>query len=363
MASKRQPRKDARSGEPRPATLADVARRAGVVSMTASRAINGSGYVSEEVRARVLKIARELNYRPNVLARKLRGRDLRAVGVLIPDIANPFSSELVKGMTEVLEANGYTTFLSTANRSVRQEEAGLLAFIDHRVDGILVATVGTQLGDDVLARIAAQGVPIVTVGRSIESVPIDHVTADHFRGAYEVTRHLIRLGHKRIGFIGVAPEHTGSLHRFAGYAAALAEAGIQQRVEYVVGPESGPAFSTEEDGFTGMLRLAKIRHHPTAVFARNDFTAIGAMRAVHELGLSVPDDIAIAGFDNIPLSAFTIPPLTTVEQPIAEQGRRAAQFLVDRMEHRVKEASRQVCLECRLIVRQSTDPSAAISRP
>jgi DNA-binding LacI/PurR family transcriptional regulator len=341
------------------ATLAEVARLAGVVPMTASRAINGSGYVSDAVRQRVLQVARELNYRPNILARKLRGQELRAVGILLPDIANPFSAQLVAGMKEILELNGYTAFIATANRNVAEEQSGLVAFLDHGVDGILVATIGTQLGDDALGEVVEQGVPIVTVGRPVQQAKIDCVTADHYKGTYEVVTHLIHLGHKRIGFIGVALKDSNQLRRFHGYAAALKDAGIALREDYVVGPEGGPAFSTQEDGYDGIVRLSRVKRPPTAVFARNDYTAIGALGAAHEMGLKVPDDIAIAGFDNIPLSNFTIPPLTTVEQPIAEQGRHAAYFLLDRIEKRVRSERREVCLPCRLIVRQSTDPSVA----
>jgi DNA-binding LacI/PurR family transcriptional regulator len=346
----------------KPATLSEVARLAGVVPMTASRAINSTGYVSDQVRHRVLLAARKLNYRPNVFARKLRGHELRAVGILLPDIANPFSAQLVAGMKEILELNGYSAFIATANRSALEEKAGLIAFIDHRVDGILVATIGTQLGDDVLGEVVEHGVPVVTVGRPIQHAGIDCVTADHYKGTYEAVSHLIGLGHKRIGFIGVSPRDSKQLRRFHGYAAALKDAGLVLREEYIIGPESGPAFSTQEDGYEGMLRLAQLKRRPTAVFARNDYTAIGALGAAHEMGLAVPGDISIAGFDNIPLSRFTIPPLTTVEQPIVEQGRRAAQFLLDRVENRVRQDRREITLPCRLVIRQSTDPSVAIRK-
>lgn len=343
----------------KPATLADVARLAGVVPMTASRAINSSGYVGQEVRARVLKAARKLHYRPNILARTLRGQGLQAVGVMLADISNPFSAELVEGMQSVLVPAGYALFLATAHRSIDQEKANLLAFADHRVDGILVATRGTQIGNQTIAQIAGRGVPIVTVGRPVEHSKVDCVTADHGKGALEAVNHLIGLGHSRIAFLGIAPEDSSRLRRFQGYAEALAAAGIPLREEYIVGPESGPAYATQEDGFAGMMRLAALPQRPTAIFARNDYTAIGALRAAHQLGIAVPRDLALAGFDNIPLSAYTTPPLTTVEQPIAEQGRSAARFLLDRIAGKATKRRREICLECRLVVRQSTDPNAA----
>jgi DNA-binding LacI/PurR family transcriptional regulator len=135
-------------------------------------------------------------------------------------------------------------------------------------------------------------------------------------------------------------------------------AGLLTPSEYTVGPEGTPAFATQQDGYEGMLRLAGLRLPPTAVFARNDFAAIGAMHAARTLGISIPGDLAIAGFDNIPLAAFTAPPLTTVEQPIARQGTEAAQFLLERMRGDVRR-SRTSVMECRLIVRESTDPRAS----
>lgn len=343
----------------RPATLADVARVAGVVAMTASRAINSSGYVSDDVRKRVLKAARQLGYRPNVLARQLKSHRLNAIGILLPDIANPFSTALVEGVNQVFDQAGYTTFIATTSRSVDREKASLQAFVDHRVDGLIVATRGTKIGDAALRRLARQNIPLVTIGRPVQLACVDSVTADHAQGAYDVVKHLLALGHRRIGFIGIAPEDGKTLRRYGGYVAALREAGIEPLSEYTVGPLGAPAFATQEDGYQGMMRLAALKRPPTAVFARNDFAAIGAMRAAHKLGLAVPRDVAIAGFDNIPLTTFTTPPLTTVEQPIIKQGIVAAKYLLDRITGDQSSPRRTTCMGCTLIVRESTDPHAA----
>lgn len=346
----------------RPATLADVARLAGVVAMTASRALNQTGYVSDEVRKRVLKAAAKLDYRPNMVARQLKSQRLSAIGILLPDIANPFSAEIVNGVKQVFDEAGYSAFIALSNRSVEQETASLRAFADHRVDGLIVATRGTKMGDEVLTDFARHRIPVVTIGRPVKITGMDSVTADHWRGAFDAVNHLIRLGHTRIGFIGISPADRFSLRRYQGYAAALEQAGIEPVPDYTVGPPEAPAFATQEDGFEGMMRLAKLRRSPTAVFARNDFAAIGALRAAHKLGLRVPGDVAIAGFDNIPLAAFTSPPLTTVEQPIAEQGSAAAKFLLDRIEKRYTDSARRICMPCRLIVREST-AADLISQP
>jgi LacI family transcriptional regulator len=338
----------------RPATLVDVARAAGVVAMTASRAINQSGYVSAEVRQRVLEAVKKLNYRPNLVARQLRVRHLNAIGILLPDIANPFSAELVNGVKQIFDEAGYTIFIATTSASIHQEKASLRAFVDHRVDGLIVATRGTKMGDEVLRNIARSGIPTVTIGRPVKLASVDCVTANHWQGAFDAVSHLISIGHRDIGFIGISPEDRLSLRRYRGYAAALEQAGLEVRNEYTVGPPNAPAFATQEDGFAGMVNLAQLRRPPSAVFARNDFTAIGAMRAAHTLGMHVPNDVAIAGFDNIPLAAFTTPPLTTVAQPITEQGAAAAKFLLDRITTAKSRASKTISLECKLIVRGST---------
>jgi DNA-binding LacI/PurR family transcriptional regulator len=345
----------AASGRKKPSTLADVARAAGVVAMTASRAINRTGYVSGDVRERVLKAAKQLNYRPNMLARSLKGQRLNAIGIMLPDIANPFAAELVQGVNSVLLEAGYTAFIALAGGGVEQEKAGLQSFVDHRVDGLLVATRGTLMGDEVIRELGAHGIPIVTVGRPVKSATVDCVSADHWQGAFDVTTHLIGRGHSRIGFIGIAPDDALSLRRYLGYKAALEAAGIAVRAEYTVGPASAPAFATQEDGYEGMVRLAQLKRPPTAVFARNDFAAMGALRAAHTLGMDVPGQMAVAGFDHIPLSAYTTPPLTTVKQSITEQGQMAARLLVGRIEGSIKGPRQLHTLPCEVVVRGSTD--------
>jgi DNA-binding LacI/PurR family transcriptional regulator len=331
-----------------------VAREAGVVAMTASRAINRSGYVSEDVRKRVLKAVEKLQYRPNVLARQLKGRRLNAMGVMLPDIANPFSSVLLDGIKDVLDAAGYTAFLATGGRGVEQERAGLESFVDHRVDGLIVATRGTSIGDKALRELATQGIPIVTIGRPMPGVRVDCIAADHYQGAFDAVTHLVKLGHRRVGFIGISPADAHTLRRHQGYTAALEAARVPVREQYTCGPAQAPSFATQEDGFESMTRLMKLKDRPTAVFARNDFAAIGALRAAHAMGLRVPEDVAVAGFDDIPIAAYTTPPLTTVRQPIREQGRLAAEFLLERAEGKRRGEFRTQVMSCELVVREST---------
>jgi DNA-binding LacI/PurR family transcriptional regulator len=348
-------KKTARENQRHP-TLVDIAALAHVAPMTVSRVINGSGYVSAEMREKVQRVIDKLEYHPNALARGLKSQRSHVIGILVPDILNPFAAELAGSIQETMLERGYTAFLSTTEQSTRREQAALSAFFDHRVAGIAVATVDTPAGSEALERFTRRGMPIVVVGRNAAPAGIDRVTADHWKGAYQAVEHLIALGHKRIAYIGGSPRTAGRLRRFHGFLEAMRAHGLSVPEELIAGPnhESGPGYSKQADGYEAMKHLLELPHPPTAIFARNDFTALGAMSAARDHGVAIPADVAIVGFDNVPQSAFTAPPLTTVAQPTAEQGREAAMMLLDRIEGRADRGQREVCLECRLIVRGST---------
>jgi LacI family transcriptional regulator len=337
-------------------TLVDIAALANVAPMTVSRVINGSGYVSTEMREKVQRVIDKLEYHPNALARGLKSQRSNVIGILVPDILNPFAAELAGSIQETMLERGYMSFLSTTEQSSKREQAALSAFFDHRVAGIAVATVDTAAGNEALERFTRRGMPIVVVGRNAAPAGIDRVTADHWKGAYQAVEHLIALGHKRIAYIGGSPKTAGRLRRFHGFLEAMRRHGLSVPEELIAGPdyESGPGFSKQADGYEAMKQLLSLPHPPTAVFARNDFTALGAMSAARGRGVAIPGDVAIVGFDNVPQSAFTTPPLTTVAQPTQEQGREAATMLLDRIEGRAERGPREVCLECRLIIRGST---------
>ena len=345
-------------------TVVDIARRAGVAPMSVSRVINGSGYVSDAMRVKVLKAVRELDYHPNGLARSLKSQRTRVIGIVLPDIANPFAAQLVSGIQEVLMARGYNSFLCISERSTEREEAGLRALFDHRVDGVIVATRETKGGNELLARLKGRDLPMVVVGREFRHREVDRVTADHEKGAHEAVKYLINAGHRRIGFVGVTSANGAGLHRFQGYLQALRDYGIAVEEALIVGPEAlnGPGYSTQQDGYQGMQRLLALAKRPTAVFARNDFTAIGALCAIHDAGLNAPDDFSVVGFDDVPLAAYSSPPLTTVNQPTVEQGRQAATLLLERIEGDRHRARREIVLNCHLIVRQSTGQRRALRR-
>ncbi|MBI4476194.1 MAG: substrate-binding domain-containing protein, partial [Acidobacteria bacterium] len=254
-------------------------------------------------------------------------------------------------------ARGYATFIGTAADDPASEVAIIEAFHRQRVAGLVVATLATDQSDDLLTRLAAHRLPLLLVGRKLDDPHVDSVLANYRRGGLLATEHLIDLGHRRMAFIGAQVSDADRVGRLRGYLDALERAGLPIRPEYIVGPSrsASPRYSTQLTGYECAQRLLRLPSRPTAIFARNDYTAIGALQALQEAGLKAPDDISVAGFDNVPLAAVMAPALTTVSQPTEEEGRLAAEFLLARIERPGDEMQkRQLVLECNLIVRAST---------
>ena len=347
-----------RPNKKRQVTLADIAASAGVATMTVSRVVNQSGYVHPDTRDKVLQVVRGMNYRRNHLARALKRQRTDTVGLVLGDIANPYAAELARAVRERMAEKGFTLFICVSEHSPKEDVAAFESLTDHRVDGVIVATRASKLGNDRLAQMIEMGIPVTLLGREFRHPAVDFVGADHLKGGYEATTHLIKLGHKRIGFIGVSLTNSLGLKRFQGYVDALREHGLPVEEKLIVGrqegPDQAPGYSTEEMGYEGMKKLLSRRVRPTAIFARNDFTAIGAIGAIQEAGLRIPDDIAIVGYDDVPLARHITPKLTTVRQPTREQGHLAAEFLLRRIEHDALAPREEKILECELVVREST---------
>ena len=326
--------------------------------MTVSRVINESGYVNAATRERVRRVAREMNYRRNGLARGLKRQRTETIGLVLGDIANPFAAELSRGVREILEQRGYTLFICISEHSAKEDVQAFDSLADHRVDGVIVATRASRLGNERLQELIDAGIPVSLIGRDFRHPHADLVTADNLKGGYEATTHLIKLGHRRIGFIGVSLTKSVGLRRFQGYLEALNEHGLPIDEKLIVGNRDGndqmPGYSTEEMGHDGMTKLLSMKKRPTAIFARNDFTAVGALNAIQQAGLSVPRDVGVVGYDDIPLASHTSPPLTTVRQPTREQGRVAAEFLLRRIEDGHDRPRAEQVFDCQLVVREST---------
>ena len=326
--------------------------------MTVSRVVNGKGYVSDETRALVLKAVAEMNYRPNGLARNLKRQRTETVGLVLGDISNPYSTEIANAVREALTARGFTLFICISEHSAKEDIAAFDSLVDHNVDGIIVATRSNKEGNKRLESIVERNVPVVVVGRDFHHELVDSISADNFKGGFEATQHLIDLGHKRIAFIGASYENRNNLKRLQGYLSALTEHGLPVEERLITGRNETinevPGYSTEKIGYEGMKRLLSLPKRPTAVFARNDFTAVGAMTAIKEAGLAIPKEMAVVGFDDTPLALHTLPPLTTVRQPMRLQGQLAAELLLRRISAQDPVRTEKRILECELIVRQST---------
>lgn len=330
----------------------------GVAPMTVSRVVNGTGYVSEDTRQRVMAAIKEMNYRPNGLARNLKRQRTETVGLIIGDISNPYSTELANAVRATVSTHGYSLFICISEHSAKEDITAIDSLADHNVDGIIVATRSNIGGDERLKDIADSSLPLVVVGRDFKHDLVDSVAADNFTGGFEATQHLIDLGHKRIAFIGAGFENRGSLKRLQGYLSALVKHELPVDERLITGRKESlsdvPGYSTEKIGYEGMKRLLSLPNRPTAVFARNDFTAMGAMTAIKEAGLSIPQDIAIVGFDDTPLAIHTLPPLTTVRQPMRLQGQIAADLLLRRISGNDNIDTETRTFDCELIVREST---------
>ena len=342
----------------RQVTLSDIAATLGVAPMTVSRVVNRNGYVSEETRERVLQAVKAMNYRPNGVARNLKRQRTETVGLVLGDISNPYSAELANAVREKLWSSGYNLFICISEHSASEDITAFESLVDHNVDGIIVATRSNEEGDERLRDIVESHMPVVVIGRDFQYDGVDHVSADNLTGGFEATQHLIDLGHRRIGFIGADIKNRGSLKRLQGYLNALETHDIEVDERLITGRKEAisgiPGYSTEKMGYEGMKRLLSLPNPPTAVFARNDFTAIGAMTAIKEAGLSIPKDIAIVGFDDIPMATHTTPALTTVRQPMRMQGEIAAEMLLRRIREDESSKRQERILNCELIIREST---------
>ncbi len=311
------------------ANIKDVAKQAGVSPSTVSRVIANSTRISEGTRQRVRTVMKELNYHPNAIARSLVKQSAQAIGLLIPStidqfFSNPFFPEVLRGITQVAQNAGYDLFLSTALHGLNDIERLEHMVRGKQVDGVILLT--ARISDPLLVVLTENHIPAVLIGRPAVPTTISWVNNDNRQAAYDATNHLLRLGHKRIGFIGGASDLVVTMDRLSGYASALEDAGISFDPRLVISEDF-----LEEGGYTGMMRLLAIPERPGAVIASDDVLAFGAMRAAGELGYLIPDDLAIVGFNDIPLAKLSNPPLTTMNVHIFELGQQSAQMLLAQM--------------------------------
>jgi len=301
-------------------TLAQVAREAGVSSSTVSRILNGTAQVSPEKRQAVERALAQLNYKPNVLARGLASGKTMSIGVLTQDISSPFYGDMLRGVEQGLAGSGYLPIFADGHWRPEEETVAIDVLLGRKVDALIV--LGGAVSESRLAQVS-QALPLIVFGRSIDGMEDRCLRLDNERAAYEVTRHLIEFGHRRVAHIAGPSAHRDARDRRAGYEAALREAGLDVVPELVLEGDF-----LEPSGFLAATRLLEGREVFTAIFAANDQMAYGARLALHRKGVRVPDDISLVGFDDLPLSTYTTPPLTTVRQPTFQLGVTVAKAIL-----------------------------------
>ncbi|RKX80172.1 MAG: LacI family transcriptional regulator [Spirochaetes bacterium] len=332
-------------------TIKDVARLANVSYSTVSRALANRPGVNEATRCKIIRAAEELNYRPNAIARGLvRGQTL-SMGLIIPDITNPFFPEVHRGIEDGARESGYSVFLCNTNWERERETHYINLLIEKRVDGIIIAPISDTV--DKIEEELKSNIPVVYVSNLPPKTDRSCVAIDNIRGGFLATKHLIESGYREIGFIG-APEGSFSIdQRLEGYKLAFRKYGMKLDQRFICFGDF-----KRETGYRIIKRMIEEGIYPRAIFAENDLMALGVLQGVKESGLSVPGDIAVVGFDDIPFASFPEVQLTTIRQPKYEMGKMAVQLLLNDIRAsnnglRKELSCRKIILEPELIVRKT----------
>lgn len=327
------------------ATIKDVAREADVSVATVSRVFNDSGPVSASTRQRIQEVAARLRYSPHGVARSLITSKTSTIGVLLPDLYGEFFSEVIRGMDQTAQASGYHLLVSSSHDAKEEIEAALRA-MRGRVDGLIVMSPHLD-APSLVANVPAT-LPIVLLNCAVTGNGYDALTIENRRGAHAMVQHLLGLGHRAIAIITGAGGNHDAAERLRGYEQAMREAAIAIPNDWLI-----PGDFTEASGYHAVASLLALRERPTAVFAANDAMAIGALSALREARLRVPDDMAVAGFDDIPMARYMSPPLTSVHVAIAELGTQAVQTLIHAIDRKNEHSRRHQRVATTLVIRTS----------
>lgn len=331
--------------------LKDVAKEAGVSTATVSRYINNVGFISDELKSKINKAIKELNYYPNKVARSLSKGKTGIIGIIIPDITNPFFPELVKGASDLLITKGYHVHLCSSENDFKKEELFLRDFQSMRVDGIIIVPSDSEKRDsNIFNEIMC---PIVMADREITGLDIDIIVFSNKKGAYDAVNYLIQNGHKKIVFLGGSIVTVTAQKRSSGWEKAMKENNLSIDNLSYWGDYS------VESGYLMMNDVFNKLNKIDAVFASNDLIALGAIQSIKEKGLSIPNDISIVGFDDIYICKFLTPPLTVIHQPIYEIGSRAVELLLNRISKKKNNnTTKRIVLTGELIIRGSVNKKA-----
>lgn len=327
-------------------TSHDVAKKAGVSVATVSRVLNDSPLVTESTRQNVLSAVKALNYQPNHAARSLRAGRSHVIGLIISDIQNPFFTSIVRGIEDVAHQHGYSLVLCNSDEDPEKEKLYINVMRSEEVAGVILASASeaNPQVDDLIT----YNIPVVAIDRQVDGRTIDSVLAANIEGAHAAVVHLLELGHRCIGFIGLPLTHTPGKERYEGYQRALRDNQLPMSQSFV-----RIADAKQQGGYESTRDLLTQQPCVTALFVANNLMTLGALDAIRERSLRIPDDISIIGFDDMPWANLLQPPLTAIAQPTYELGQRAAELLLERLKDRDKPVTHEK-LETRLIRRGST---------
>jgi DNA-binding LacI/PurR family transcriptional regulator len=303
-------------------TIKDVARKAGVVHTTVSRALRGSPQISAGTTERIRRIAFEMGYQPSAAARSLKTKRSQVLGVIVSAIDDPFFSEILQGIDDIAQQSGYSLFIAASQRDLNHERLIVRTMREHRVDGVILCS--TPFSSEQSKQLRSYEIPLVVINnQSKEEYPYS-IYHDDLDGSRQMMRHLIDMGHQRIAYLGYARSGRTNFTRLTGYREVMQTSGFP----ICAGYEYEVQVSDPQSGRSAVGHFLSLSLPPTAIFCYNDMLAIGLLQGFQETGRIVPRDCSVAGFDNITFSAFTVPPLTTFDQPKRSIGAHAARLLL-----------------------------------
>ena len=337
--------------------MKQIALLSGVSTATVSHVLNNSAFVNPKLRARVEKVVHELNYQPNSLARSLKTRETKTIGMVITDITNAFYPAVVRGAEDVLAREGYTLVVGNTDGDVLKEEAYYRTFTAKRVDGLLLITCPTEYPPAYLSRHLPEETPVVLINRDYPSLRVDTVLSDHREGSRQAVSHLLASGHRRIGIITGPAPHVSSNQRLRGYEQALREVGLPVQPELV---REGNFMV--KAGYEQAKELLSLPERPTALFVCNAPMSMAALRAIFDAGLRCPEDVALVSFDDLEWFDLIQPRITAVAQPAYTLGATASEMLLKRISGQRSDPPCRKLLATELIVRESSSAGGPTSR-
>lgn len=326
--------------------IREIAKKAGVSVATVSRVLNHPESVAPKTRTKIEKIIQEEEYTPNWLARGLNFNKTGIIGLMIPHILDPVYMEIAKGVEDVAHMKGYVTFMCNVEEDLQKEKAYLESMVKRRVDGIILISSGLE--EKSLQQRIGNKTPVVLIGNSKRNSGINTVSVDYKIAAAQVVSHLVSIGHKRIAILYGNNPGRDNQEKLDGYMGVLEEAGLSLREEYTASVEN-----SIEGGYLGAKKMAELTEPPEAIFATSDRIAFGAMDAIKDKDIRIPEEIAVVGFDNERLSNLVEPKLTTVDVPLHKMGVYGARLLFDIVEGEAEQGSRNILLQTKLKIRKS----------